>query len=54
VLLGVDDGSVTFGGADSLRDALARAGNVVRLRVMRAGRVSTVSVELGGAPERAA
>jgi serine protease Do len=54
VLLGVDDGSAPFGGAGSLRDALARAGDVVRLCVMRAGRVSTVSVELGGAPERVA
>lgn len=54
VLLGVDDGSASFGGAGSLRDALARAGGSVRLRVMRAGRVSTVSVDLGGVPERAA
>lgn len=54
VLLGLDDGSAPFGDASSLRDALARAGDAVGLRVMRAGQVSTVSVELGGAPERAA
>ena len=54
VLLGVDGSSVPFGDAGSLRDALARAGDVAYLRVMRAGRVSTVSVDLGGAPERTA
>ena len=54
VLLGVAGGAAPFVDAESLRDALARGRDVVRLRVMRGGGVSTVSVELGGAPERAA
>jgi serine protease Do len=45
VLLGVADRPVDD--VESLLDALARAGNAVRLRVMRSGRVSFVEVHLG-------
>lgn len=46
VLLAVADEPVED--AASLRDTLARAGKVVRLRVMRGGKTREVEVELGG------
>ncbi len=46
VLLAVADEPVED--AASLRDTLARAGKVVRLRVMRGGETREVEVELGG------
>ena len=51
VLLGLDD-EVPHD-AESLLDAIARAGDAVRLRVMRGGRISFMDVNLG-APGRAA
>jgi serine protease Do len=42
VLLGVADG--TSDGVEALLDAMARAGDAVRLRVMRGGKISFVSV----------
>jgi serine protease Do len=51
VLLGV--GGETPGDAEALLDAIARAGDAVRLRVMRGGKISFVSVK-PGAPGRAA
>lgn len=51
VLLGVGD--ETPDDAEALLDAIARAGDAVRLRVMRGGRISFVSVN-PGAPGRAA
>jgi serine protease Do len=51
VLLGLD-GEAPHD-AESLLDALARAGDAVRLRVMRGGRISFMDVNLG-APGRAA
>jgi len=51
VLLGLDD--ETPHDAESLLDAIARAGEDVRLRVMRGGRISFMDVNLG-APGRAA
>lgn len=50
VLLGADDWS---NGPESLLDAVARAGESVRLRVMSGGRISVVEVTLGN-PGRAA
>ena len=44
VLLGVDD--ETPGDVESLLDAIARAGETVRLRVMRGGKFSSVDVDL--------
>jgi serine protease Do len=44
VLLGVDDG--TPSDVESLLDAIARAGETVRLRVMRGGKISSVDVDL--------
>ena len=44
VLLGVDGG--TPGDVESLLDAVARAGDNVRLRVMRGGKISFVDVDL--------
>jgi S1-C subfamily serine protease len=53
VLLGVADGPVED--IESLLDALARAGDTVRLRVMRGGEVSFVEVDLRiSGPGRAA
>ena len=51
VLLGLDDEVPQD--AESLLDAIARAGDTVRLRVMRGGRISFMDVNLG-APGRAA
>jgi serine protease Do len=51
VLLGLDDGA--FHDAESLLDAIARAGDAARLRVMRGGRISLMDVKLE-APGRAA
>jgi serine protease Do len=51
VLLGADD--ETLGEAESLLEAIARAGDAVRLRVMRGGRIFFVDVN-PGAPGRAA
>jgi serine protease Do len=51
VLLGVGD--ETPHDLESLLDAMARAGDAVRLRVMRGGKISFVNVNLG-APGRAA
>ena len=51
VLLGV--GGEALEDAEALLDTLARAGDTVRLRVMRGGSVSSVMAELG-APGRAA
>jgi serine protease Do len=51
VLLGVDDG--TPGDVESLLDAIAGAGEAVRLRLMRGGKISVVDVDLK-APGRAA
>ena len=51
VLLGLDDEVPQD--AESLLDAIARAGDAVRLRVMRGGRISFMDVNLG-APGRAA
>jgi serine protease Do len=51
VVLGV--GEETLHDVESLLDAITRAGNTVRLRVMRAGKTSFVDVNLG-APGRAA
>jgi serine protease Do len=51
VLLGLDD--ETPHDVESLLDAIARAGDAVRLRVMRGGRISFMDVNLG-APGRAA
>ncbi len=51
VLLGV--GEETPDGAETLLDAIARAGDDVRLRVMRGGKISFVDVK-PGAPGRAA
>jgi serine protease Do len=51
VLLGVGDDTPDDG--EALLDAIARAGDTVRLRVMRGGRISFVSVN-PGAPGRAA
>ena len=45
VLLGVADEPLD--GFESLLDALARAGDSVRLRVMRGGKISSVDVNLG-------
>ena len=44
VLLGVDDW--TPGDVESLLDAIVRAGETVRLRVMRGGKISSVDVDL--------
>src|ERR671916_3024125 len=44
VLLGVDDG--TPADVESLLDAIARAGETVRLRVMRGGKISSVDADL--------
>ena len=53
VLLGADGEPLL--GADSLLLALGRAGDTVRLRVMRGGRISSVDVPLGASgPGRAA
>jgi serine protease Do len=53
VLLGVADEPLE--GSESLLDALARAGDYVRLRVMRGGKISFVDVNLGASgPGRAA
>ncbi len=53
VLLGVAEEPLE--GAESLLDALARAGDSVRLRVMRGGKILSVDVNLGASgPERAA
>ena len=51
ILLGV--GEETPDGAETLLDAIARAGDYVRLRVMRGGKISFVDVK-PGAPGRAA
>jgi serine protease Do len=51
VLLGVGD--ETLHDVESLPDAIASAGEAVRLRVMRGGKISSVDVNLG-APGRAA
>src|ERR671916_60092 len=51
VLLGVGD--ETLHDVESLLDAIASAGEAVRLRVMRGGKISSVDVNLG-APGRAA
>ena len=51
VLLGLDDGA--FHDTESLLDAIARAGDAARLRVMRGGRISLMDVKLE-APGRAA
>jgi serine protease Do len=51
VLLGVGD--ETPDGAEALLEAIARAGDAVRLRVMRGGKISFVSVN-PGTPGRAA
>ena len=51
VLLGLDDGASHD--AESLPDAIARAGDAVRLRVMRGGRISFMDLNLG-APGRVA
>ena len=51
ILLGV--GGETPGDAETLLDKIARAGDVVRLRVMRGGKISFVDVK-PGAPGRAA
>ncbi|MCA1848590.1 MAG: PDZ domain-containing protein, partial [Actinobacteria bacterium] len=51
VLLGVGD--ETPDDVEALLDAIARAGDAVRLRVMRGGKISFVSVN-PGAPGRAA
>jgi serine protease Do len=51
VLLGLDDGASHD--AESLLNAIARAGDAARLRVMRGGRISYMDVKLG-APGRAA
>ena len=45
VLLGLDDGAPHD--AESLLDAIARAGDAARLRVMRGGRISFMDVKLG-------
>jgi serine protease Do len=45
VLLGLDDGASHD--AESLLDAIARAGDATRLRVMRGGRISFMDVKLG-------
>ena len=45
VLLGLDDGASHD--AESLLDAIARAGGAARLRVMRGGRISFMDVKLG-------
>ncbi len=53
VLLGTADEPV--GDVESLLDVLARAGNSVRLRVMRSGKISLMDVSLGDSgPGRAA
>ena len=53
VLVGVADEPVD--GFESLLEALARAGDPVRLRVMRGGKISSVDVNLGASgPGRAA
>ena len=55
VLLGTEDGPVSFAGASDLSDALARAGEAARLRVKRGGEVFVASVDLGASgPGRAA
>ncbi len=51
ILLGV--GGETPGDAETMLDEIARAGDVVRLRVMRGGKISFVDVK-PGAPGRAA
>ena len=51
VLLGVDGG--TLSDVESLLDAIAQAGETVRLRVMRGGKISSVDVDLR-TPGRAA
>ena len=51
VLLGVGD--ETLHDVESLLEAIASAGEAVRLRVMRGGKISSVDVNLG-APGRAA
>ncbi|QIN79569.1 trypsin-like serine protease [Rubrobacter marinus] len=54
VLLGTEDGA-SFGGAGALFEALARAGETARLRVLRGGEEILVSVDLeASGPERAA
>jgi serine protease Do len=47
VLLGVDGG--TPGDSEALLDAIAAAGETVRLRVMRGGNIASVDVTLGSA-----
>ena len=45
VLLGTEGGSATFWSAGDLADALVRAGEIVRLRVLRGGEELVVSVD---------